>query len=461
MPAVTIYTPKNDSSMRRIGLGGAPLNGAGGTVVKSYAQTSEIIANPERGFFQYTETHYQADGSGHTALSAATMTSSRTGSQQTLVFRYYVIEKYLTQDTIDQAYLDLLTADFAAARQAGVKMVIRFSYSNSGDMTPPYGADPSPSRVLSHISQLAPALNAYADVIDSVEAGFIGMWGEWYYTDNFGDVGTLTAQNWADREAVVNALLDNLDQRIFVLVRYVGVKHRLFGDTVSARSNRVGFHNDAFLAPYDDYGTYTTFTSLDVASTRAYLQNQQNVPIGGESAVGNPPHSDWPSANNELAQYHWTFLNPLYHMDVLNSWGQSGRDEAARRLGYRLQLMSGTFGSSCTASTQYAIKLTIRNTGYASPYRDRPVNVVFHNADRTVSRTLTSNVKNWDPGNDIIIDETVLAPDQPGVYDLSLHIPDASMEIAPDPAYAIRFANSGVWDASTGYNNLNHQVTVS
>jgi hypothetical protein len=41
--------------------------------------------------------------------------------------------------------------------------------------------------VLQHITQLAPVFKKNADVIAVLQEGFIGIWGENYYTDYFGD----------------------------------------------------------------------------------------------------------------------------------------------------------------------------------------------------------------------------------------------------------------------------------
>lgn len=196
----------------------------------TYTASTAVIPNPERGFFNYTETHYLSDNSGHTALSSSSLASARTSNAYSLVFRYFVMEKYRTVDTIDTTYLNLIAADLTACATAGVKMIPRFTYSTAGNISsPPYDDDAPVARVLGHIAQLAPVLNAHAEVIDSIEAGFIGMWGEWYYTDNFGDLGTLTTQNWIDRIAVLNALYDQLDPSIFILVRYPGIKKYWMG----------------------------------------------------------------------------------------------------------------------------------------------------------------------------------------------------------------------------------------
>ena len=47
-----------------------------------------------------------------------------------------------------------------------------------------------------------------------------------------------------------------------------------------------------------------------------------------------------------------------------------------------------------------------------------------------------------------------------GTYQMYLHLPDAYASIAANPKYAVRFANSNVWDATTGMNNLNASITI-
>jgi endo-1,3(4)-beta-glucanase len=394
---------------------------------------------------------------GYTPLDSAALAASRASDNRTVVFRYFVLEAFLGTDTIDSAYLSLLAADFNAIRTAGCKAVIRFAYSTSGDMTPPYGADPPVARVLTHISQLASTLNAASDVIYALQMGFIGMWGENYYTDNFGDVGTLTTQNWADREAVLDTLLSSLNSSIFVLVRYPGLKLHRYGSTSTApAAARVGFHNDAFLADFEDFGTYTTFTSLSAAATRSYVAAQtSSVPMGGESAATNGTHSQWPSAAVDLAAYHWDFLNPIYHPDVLTSWG-SNTTEAAKYLGYRLRLVSSNIPTS-TSSTTIPVSFDIANDGYGYVLTARTVQVVFTSGSTTVTRTLVANPRTWAPGTTTTVSETVTSPGV-GTWSISIKIPDP---VLTSPAYAIQFANTGTWDATNGRNNLTGTISVS
>ena len=111
----------------------------------------------------------------------------------TLVYRNYVLTG-LNTIPLSSAFLNNVKADLDIARQAGVKLIPRFSYTVSphtgtcpeGTICPPYG-DASKAVVLNHIVQLKPVLTENADVIACVQLGFIGIWGENYYTDYFGD----------------------------------------------------------------------------------------------------------------------------------------------------------------------------------------------------------------------------------------------------------------------------------
>ncbi|MGH3718909.1 MAG: DUF4874 domain-containing protein [Pseudonocardiaceae bacterium] len=142
------------------------------TVSHTCTGTSALIANPDRGFYRYTDTHFRGDGTGSTPLDAATLTQWRTQENITLVLRIFYLDKFVSQDTIDSASLNLMAADFSVARTASVKLVVRFAYTNSSS------ADAPLARALGHIRQLAPLLNQSADVIDTLEAGFVGRWGE-------------------------------------------------------------------------------------------------------------------------------------------------------------------------------------------------------------------------------------------------------------------------------------------
>ena len=291
------------------------------------------------------------------------------------MFRYFYIEKFLNQDTIDPNYLALVEADLRAIREAGCKAIIRFSYSAYGSTmnSPPYRSDALVDRVVGHIRQLAPVINRYASVVSSVQAGLVGIWGEWYYSDNFLSNPTqpwlLTDTDWENRGKVLDAFLDSLDSRIFLLVRYIGVHQRFASRWSAEKLARVGFHNDAFKASSDDWGTFITFSTQGEAVNKTYLEQitAKNVPMGGESANNNPPLSGWNSASADLARYHFNYLNPEYHQDVLASWGEAGRQTAEKKLGYRVRIESSDLTTRVTPGDPLNFTLKLINEGYAAP----------------------------------------------------------------------------------------------
>lgn len=297
-------------------------------------QASEaVIANPGRGFYHAADTHYRPDGSGYEPLDADVLAGYR-AEGVTMVYRGFYLEQFVDGAPLSEEYLGLVRADLDTARAAGVSLVPRFAYVQGGDFPyePPYG-DATPEVVVDHVRQLGPVLRENADVIATVQAGLIGLWGEWYYTDHFAadpaHPGTLTEEDWAERRQVVDALLEELPEDRTVQVRTPAIKQTVLGvptGTPGALTqeqgysgsplSRVGHHNDCLLASPDDFGT---FLSDPITLDQDYLeQDSAFVPVGGETCTVNPPRSEYPSARAELERYHYSFLNADYNQDVLN-----------------------------------------------------------------------------------------------------------------------------------------------
>jgi hypothetical protein len=223
---------------------------------------------------------------------------------------------------------------------------------------------------------------------------------------------------------------------------------------------RVGYHNDAFLAPSAEFGTFTTFSLLSEAATRAYVQEDALVPMGHESAVSNSPTSDWANAAVELGQYHFSFLNPAYHPTVISSWG-TNINIAAQNLGYRLRLTTATFPFFVSPGGSYAVSLTLTNDGYAAPHRQRPCNLVFVSGGTTYTQSLGLDIRTLTPGSVVTVSTTVIAPSVVGTWALYLAFPDPSVSLIANPSYAIQLANVGTWDATNGRNDLTQNLTVA
>lgn len=458
----------------------------GSTTTRTYAPTGDVIANQERGFYHHTETHYLADGTGYTPLDQATLRNFRTQESITQILRVFYLEKFASQDVIDMAYLDKVRADFRTIRAAGVKAIVRFAYAKPPGWPPttPYGDAPL-ARVLKHINQLKPILRENSDVIAVVQSGFVGLWGEGYYTDHFSDPADpsiVTDQNWADRRAVTDALLRALPADRMIQVRTPYMKQRTYGVPTGTAGGlsadqaydgspvaRVGHHNDCFLASPDDFGTYL---SDPIELDKEFVAQDSNyLPQGGETCAVNSPRSDWPSASAEMARMHFSYLNTDYNQDVLTTWGD-GITTAKRELGYRFALVKGTFTDTTRPRGTVAVSLDIRNDGWAAPYNPRQVQLIFQGDKHSYSVTLPADPRRWAPGTTTTVAQTVCAPAIPGRYRLLLNLADPAPRLHStatlpgstetyNSAYAIRLANATTWQPTTGHNTLNHTLTVT
>ena len=171
---------------------------AGQTLVtNTYLISDEDFANPERGFYLHTETRAGAP-SGLPANLATFRISGRSDPNNTyttklsLVLRLFYLDTFIDAP-ISASFLNAIQADFDFVRAQGFKAIVRFAYTKKD--TRPFN-EPTKARILEHIGQLAPLLKRNRDVIAVLQQGFIGAWGEGYYTDVFSTAGqAFTAQN--------------------------------------------------------------------------------------------------------------------------------------------------------------------------------------------------------------------------------------------------------------------------
>ncbi|ATB33200.1 DUF4832 domain-containing protein [Melittangium boletus] len=431
--------------------------GTGTGTTSWYSASTATIANPERGFYHHTQDCDKAD------FNATTLKGYRETQKITQVICIFYLAEF-KNGPISQAQLDRFQRQASAVRSAGLKMIVRFAYTSSTA-----GDDVPLSRVSSHLDQLAPYLNSNADVISVMQTGLIGAWGEWYYTQNFGNSGTVSQTDWNNRKAVVDKLLASLPASRMVQLRTPKFKRTMYGTTALASAQafngsaaaRIGHHNDCFLASATDFGTYEN-TSVEYP----YLAAETNfLPMGGETCAFNPPRSDCASALNELGLFHYSYLNTDYEPTVLNGWASGGcRPEIDRRLGYRFSLVSATFPATATRGAAMPVAFEIKNEGWASPFNPRSVELVLrHTTSGAVHRLpLSVDPRRWAPGTTTTVSQGVTLPASlpSGTYALLLNLPDPAASLNTRPEYSIQLANSNVWEASTGFNTLQRSVTV-
>ena len=445
------------------------------TLSRTYtADHTTIFSNPERGFYEQYE--YSAPYYSKLSKSSSCFARGREAGRS-LILRLYYLSNHRTQSVLPDTLITMIQNDMAAVRDNGFKCILRFAYTNEAYDDKSKNQDASPAIWQQHLAQLKPVLQANADVIYVVQAGFLGAWGEWYYSgQGIGSAISKTAKN-----NLIGWLLDAVPASRCVQLRtplfktdYVSDAVALTGSTAwqqDARS-RLGHHNDAFCNGADNMGTYT-----NVSTDKAYIaQECLYVPNGGETNIGKSNAANYTDygtgakAAAEMKLLHYSYLNYSYNTYATDQWknekdasGSSYYDIMARLMGYRFVLTDGTYSAQAAAGKTMNISLNINNTGYAPLYNERHAYIVLKSDNNTYSIPLQSDPRSWQPDATTTIAETLTLPADmaAGTYNLYLHLPDADSRIAANPAYAIRLANTDMWDSATGYNNLNAQITVT
>jgi Domain of unknown function (DUF4832)/Domain of unknown function (DUF4874) len=431
----------------------APDLAAEPTTTLSFTEQAGDVLNPERGWFGYTAVGGAFDGirdpSDPTATPPATLAVVKLDLDQ-------------TQAQIPQATLDALVATAAAARAAGVKIVLRPLYRPDDSVAS--GVDPtSVPFVVSHVQQLAATLTAQADVIAVVQMGMLGPWGEFHSTPLV-DTGA-----WPP---VLTALLAAVPASRMIQVRRPVFKDQFFagrGPLTAAEAfsgadvARVGHFNDCFLAnALDDEGTFVTPAGATPTRTvdewRAWAAADTAYTFVGGETCGDNARASCPAALADLAQFHWSFLGSGWYQPTVGPTGALAacRDEITRRLGYRLILEQADVSASVHAGGALALTVRLRNDGFAAPMNPRQVVLVLHAGATRYSATLDTDPRGWLPGMTSTFSGTLPIPAAaaPGTYSLSLWLPDSSPSLAMRPEYATRFANENCWDPATGFNTL-------
>ena len=427
----------------------------------NYKASDAVIPNPERGFYTPQEIHN---------ASAKPISKDNVAINRKQARTLYLLEFHLTDFVnrdISDEYLETVRKYLASMRDGGAKCILRFCYSNGFDeKDKPW--DATPTQALRHIAQVKPYLQEYGDIIFVVQAGFIGSWGEWYYTENYGD------SKDPNRKAIVDALLDAVPADRQIELRTPQFKLDMYGfsytDTLTRATahqpnakGRLGGHNDCYLASGNDQGTYRG------KNDRAYWGAESRYTImGGETCgLSNyclcvPPEGNTNAsvigALADMAVNHFTYLNQSYHSGVIGRWRTGGCfEEIQKRLGYRFVLEKGQFTQDAKAGDSFRVVLDLRNDGFAAAQNPRDAELVLTDNGGKVLKTwkLNSDPRYWMPGEKVTIDQTVTLPDGiSGEVTLSLNLPDPCETLRDNPLFSIQLANENIWNESTGYNKL-------
>lgn len=432
----------------------------------TYTESDEIFLNPERGWYTFTPFTFR-DGNIPEPLNKAIVQQKR-GQGFALLHTIYHMHDFRDKPLSD-TFLDVVGKNMQALRDGGSKCTLRFAYTNSmNEKAQPW--DAPVELVHHHIEQLKPVLQEYGDVIFIMESGFVGAWGEWYYTTNFG-FRPQTPEDYEPRRKLLEAQLDALPSDRMICIRYPRAKMTMFGlelkDTLTVKEAyngtplaRIAGHNDCFVSSPDDVGTY------HAPEEREFWKAETKYLVMGGETCRVSPYGECRNTIEQMENYHWTYLNQDYNKSILQGWKDNDcYAEVERRLGYRLVLSEAYFSPRAAKKKSYEVVMKIRNAGFAAPVNPRNVELVF--ADKADSSKrfkvkLREDPRYWFAGGEYTVHAVFQLPEElkrGSSYDIFLNLPDPKPMLADRPEYSIRLANTGVWESATGFNRI-HSVTI-
>lgn len=127
--------------------------------------------------------------------------------------------------------------------------------------------------------------------------------------------------------------------------------------------------------------------------------------------------------------------------------------DVRRNIGFRFEWVRASHSAASEPGASIDLSLTLRNSGWARLYNQRPVEIILQNSvsgDTHRLEAQTTDPRRWLPGTESQEVLTVTLPGNlpVGRWDVLVALPDADYRLSGDPRFAIRPANAD--DAVTG-----------
>ncbi|MGL5262805.1 MAG: DUF4874 domain-containing protein, partial [Bacteroides sp.] len=315
----------------------------------------------------------------------------RTGNDAISLSQAYLYLTPWIEEELPSKVLENIQAYFDEYKKKGHKMILRFVYKSS-DIAPFVTA----AGINRHMQQLKPLIDKNKGLIATMQAGFIGQWGEWHSFDT----------SISNKNAVINGLLDIYPEPYCIEIRSLEYKNQITF-THPEGANRVGFHNDYFTV-----GEHPKSPGSDilpgsaeynkVADQSPYFYMSGEMPYNEASDWGLKAIISRDKTLKSLRDHHYSAFNITHNNDVnvtdwtinyvapqlLDSWkinyspnyfiGEDNKPvkrsffEFVRdHLGYRLNLLESSSLTAISSGVDCKIELT--NTGFATVVNPKEV----------------------------------------------------------------------------------------
>jgi hypothetical protein len=424
---------------------------------KEYTKSfNKDISNPNRGFYTTAITRLS---------NFKPLTKSRLQNLieegTTVLYRAYCLDTLRKEEHVSSDFIDKLQDDFDLVESLGIQLIIRIYYSYTKDEP-----DARLKIVKQHIKDLKSVLTSNSKSIFAIQIGFIGTYGEGYYTnEDFGNKGNINDQQWRNRYEVIKTVLLNTSSDTVILVRTPEIKINFLnsgildtGDIVDEKNrNRLGYFNDCFLSSDDDVGTYENDDEYNYVK-----KDTKRVPIVGETCRNYEKRTNCESAIKEMERMHFSSLNSEYHESVLNSWKENGcYKEISQRLGYQLQLSHMVATTESSANSMITFHVEGYNNGFAAPFDYKYAKVILKSDNMQCSKRIPIKATQWVAGKYFSICSYLQLPKniRVGKYEYILEIADSASH--KNYKRNILFVNKSTQNLNDRLNHLHQYITVT
>ena len=445
------------------------------------------LANPERGFRFEQKVGLEVGEKQSRSNLSAWKFAECADDGVTVAQAYCYLNKYCDAP-IPQAKLDALQADFDRARKEGVKFLLRFAYET--DMSCAKG--PTLQRILSHIIELRGIVQRNADVIYSLQIGWVGAWGEFHSSRSGVEY---------DKEASAKVVKHTMDYMLpanrSTMLRTMQLRENTLSE-LGIGGERIGLFNDATLADFFDAGTFmgdrnklmkmawdeilgTKFSIPGNPQFDLICKVGARLPVDGElfwNGNVDVAHQNGIAALTRLRRHHYTTLsivhgNSRFDMNAglgpIDQWQKTpvtGELLASYGIPYDIAYFAGTpfrtayeyirdhlgyrlVAKGCRRAGE-KVRVTLHNHGFAAPVNPRSAFFAVVAADGKVTEIPTGfDCRGLLPERDAVIEASV-----PALKDgerLALWLPDESESIRLRPEYAIVLAGGADVETIGGY----------
>lgn len=440
----------------------------------SYQDSTNTIMNPDRGLYRPVILTLNSDtfSTKYNNIQYE-CTQAKRDNIQIIHLRIDIgqLSGNVNTDGIDKDFtstqISSLNTLFDTIRENNLNAIVRFSYDVDGST----GNEPkSFDTITNHIKQLSSFFTTNKDIISTIEAGFLGPWGEMHSAQSY--------QEDKYYKSIIQTLLDNTPSELLINVRKPYFYKIVVGE-LNNLQRRLGIFNDGYLGSETDLGTF------DNGITRSDFINWMQIHgkytlYGGEATkfdttdAGYSPddeqYSESSFALTEMPKTHTSYLNSQFNSLILeDKWNNqtytNSNSEYNEKtsykyimdhLGYRFVVRSSKISSSVEKGEIAGVNLKIENTGFGNIVKAQKVTVLLRKDNIYYETTLNVNEKKLNSGETTDVNFYFHVPSDIESGDWNVYLKFANKD---NSDYAIKFANTNIWDEDLLANNIG-KITV-